>query len=297
MSTNENNTEKKIKFDPSAQKRKSKKEPAIEYKTEAQLKEETARRMEDERLMEAARKPQSPVAKKADNFMYHYKRQLIGGAVALALLIFFLQDVVFTVKPDLTILTLSRHSIPQSARESMEEYLSSVVPDINGDGKTVVVLDVVTVPEDALSAKYRVPMPGDTNPEFMPITGDPEMDMANIMKIMAVFSARTDPLVMMDEAAYDYMLYTMVDRDSNGIPLEPVDVLAVQSIPAFTLLEDFEGYNPYSFDIISADIPQDLYGLAAFENMSFYLRDWDENSKNKGKLERGREFLDILAGR
>ena len=295
MSSNENNPgQQKIKFDPSAQKKQPKTEPVVEYKTELQIKADALKRMEEQRLIAAARPPKSQAAKKADNFLYHYKWTAIACAVALIMAVVFVRDIFFQVKPDLTILTISQNYISTEERAAMSEYLSHIVSDLNGDGKTVVALDVVRLPANAIAEEYRL-RPLEVIDEFQTqLNVDTEADMAGVMKIMAIFAAQSDAVIMLDKASYDYLLRSMAEKDAEGNLLEPVDILKIYEETGFTLLEEFDGSTPYALDVGATNIPAEIKNMV-FNDMGFYLRYWPETKKNAGIIEEGYEFLEHLA--
>ena len=295
MSSNEGQSrQSKIQFDPAKQK-KRKTDPALEYKTEDQLKADTLKNMEERRLIEASRPPRPEIAKKADNFLYHYKTRAIVIVVVLFVIVAFARDVIFRTKPDITIFAISKDYISTEAVEELRAYLSTIVPDINGDGKTLVEVDVVQLPSTAVAEAYLDPLPEGFDDDEMSVIVDAEIDMANAMKIMAVLAANSDPIMLLDDASYDYILRSNAEKDSNGELLKPIDIYAVQKDAFLEQLGHLPGKNPYSLDINSTVIPLDDPKLAAFSNMSFYLRIWKETNQNRGLIDQSREFLEQMA--
>lgn len=81
------------------------------------------------------------------NTWYYYKWYLIGGAIALACIIFFLAECVFTVQPDFSMTYIGgMEPMGQIEAYRLEDALAPVSEDINHDGTkkarvTIIYLD------------------------------------------------------------------------------------------------------------------------------------------------------------
>ncbi|MDR1060832.1 MAG: hypothetical protein LBL83_06410 [Clostridiales bacterium] len=118
----------------------------VVYKTEEMLKQEALKRVAEEARIEAAQPPLSPKRKKWDNYWYHYKWHTIGGAALAVLVIYFVQSVVFQVKPDITIVFASSAYVPQESIDALCAAVESGISDRNGDGKVLVQADFTYLP-------------------------------------------------------------------------------------------------------------------------------------------------------
>jgi hypothetical protein len=230
----------------------------VVYKTEEMLKRETLERAAEEARLEALRPPVSPRKKKWDNYWYHYKWHTIGGSILAVLVIYFVQSVVFQVKPDISIVFASSAYVPQESIDALCAAVESEIQDFNGDGKVVVQADFTYLPsvpgagasESAGAAGGDPGIAGagaaggsDAATESAGAAGgdpaaaqmdgaltgamaaDPQMEQAAVMKLMAVTAAGADPLYLLDDDLYGYFARmaapTEYDGDASPMPAEP----------------------------------------------------------------------------
>lgn len=198
------------------------------YKTESQLKEEAQVKHAAEAEAEALAH-KSELQKKRENYWYHYKWHTIGGLVAAFLLVFFIKDMFFRTLPDTSIVVVSGSYVSDDALESMTTALQEFATDFNSDGKIVVAYDFISLPAFANEAAQEAPAVPD-------LTGG-QQDMGNAMKLMTVIAANSDPIYLLDEAAYDYI--TGIGQDEN--PSEDERIFEAFSVPADTKKLDYEG--------------------------------------------------------
>ena len=77
---------------------------------------------------------------KLANFWYYHKGAIIGGAVAVALIVYFVVQAVTRVKPDyqVCLVTMDGEGLPNTAKVALQESLERYGEDRNGDGDVVV---------------------------------------------------------------------------------------------------------------------------------------------------------------
>lgn len=215
-----------------------KSQPPQVYKTETQLKEEAAVKKAAEAEAEAAVQ-KSELQKKHENFWYHYKWHTIAGVFAAFMLIFFVKDTVFRLRPDATVVIVTNSYLVDGEIENLSSVLEGYATDFNGDKKIVISTDFISLP----SVEGET---GQNKTQVLDPTGG-QQDMANAMKLMAVLAANSDPIYLLDEAAYNYISNMGKDEDGEVTG----DAFEAFSVPVEKLGGD------------AAD---------AFKGMCFYLR-------------------------
>lgn len=204
------------------------------YKTEEELKREARIRRENEAKL-AAEKPKSKLELKRENFWYHYKWHTVIGATALILAAFFVKDMFFRTRPDATIVMVSEEYFSAESVELMGMEIGRAASDFNGDKKVYIAVDSIMLPGGGEEAEM-----------------DGRQDYASIMKLSAVLSAGIDPVYLLDEAAYRYIVgMGMQDGDAP----ETDNVFCAGSVPAEAL------------------------GHPEFSGMRFYLRKTGKDEK------------------
>lgn len=204
------------------------------YKTEEQLKEEARQRAAQQARIQAAKPPPSPKKKKADNFWYHYKWHTIGGIFALVLIVFFAKDVLFRTNPDATIILATASPLPAETAESLQTALEEVAWDFNGDGKVSIAVDSIYMPTGSMEEPPESIVSADTASVDTPPSDDtPEMNMnaqqdyASVMKLTTVIAAGMDPVYLLDDALYEYMVQmgagTTVDEQGETTRNTPTE--------------------------------------------------------------------------
>ena len=79
-----------------------------------------------------------------ENVWYYYKWYIIGGAVALVLLVLFLTECVFRVQPDVTVSYMGGlKNMGQVAGFQLEDQLATVTRDIDSNGKGVAKVNII----------------------------------------------------------------------------------------------------------------------------------------------------------
>lgn len=254
-------------------KKKKKKGDTLVYMTEEEIKAEKLREIELMRKAEAARPPKGKRAVKRENFLYHYKFHLIAGIVGVVLIAFFVRDVFFQTKADMTVVLASGgYMLPESV-EALQAELEKYAGDINGDGKVVVSIDSITIP--AFSSDEEDTGEGEQSEEGLMTdmaSGDPQSDYASAMKFMAVLASNTDPIYVMDQAGYDYIM-----RSNGEEEYRPGDIFVVLE-PALP------GARSEALPISGTDIETGDYAFQ-FEELSLYVRNYN------GKKEQEQQYF------
>jgi hypothetical protein len=225
--------------------------------TEEQLKAETLRKREELAKLEARRKPLTPRQAKVSNFWYHYKVHTLSGIAILVLVAFFVRDIVLRVEPDVTVVLMAGRYLTTDTTAALQTALEETAGDFNGDGKVAVAIDPMQITPPAPEQT------ADTPPESAPadapmMTGDSEMQYANLMKMSAVIASDSDPIYLLDQEMYDHLL--AITADDNGVtqsmfvPMEGVPAAIGESLP-------------FS-ETVLAEVP----GLEVMDGLSFYIR-------------------------
>jgi len=198
---------KKIKYELKDGSSAVKQEPEQPvFKTEETLKTEARERLEEQARLESQKAPVSERRKKIDNYMFHYKWHTIAIIAGAVLLVFFLRDTLFRVKPDLTLVVATSRFITQGESDALQAALEALAGDLNGDGKVVVGLDTIYLPISSFFGHDDDDaQPDDSMVNFSGMN-DAELIQASSMKLMAIVSASTDPLYLLDDDLYSYLM-------------------------------------------------------------------------------------------
>ncbi len=90
--------------------------------------------------------PEQTKKDKAKNFWLYHRIFFAVGAIAVAVLGFFIYDIVTQVHPDVQFAYITgRGTIPTEVTEALQNDLSVYIEDINGDGQTVAMLNVYNI--------------------------------------------------------------------------------------------------------------------------------------------------------
>lgn len=111
-------------------------------------------------------KPEEPKVltpqEKRANWLHYHRIHFIIGAVLLLVGVGVVKDVFMKTEPDYQIGYFSDLYLSDTLEAEIEERLSALGEDLNGDGKVVVQLNpYVIVPEDPLSYTVQISMVGD----------------------------------------------------------------------------------------------------------------------------------------
>lgn len=255
-------------------KKKKKKGDTLVYMTEEEIKAQKLREIELMRKAAAARPPKSKRAVKRENFLYHYKFHLIAGIIGVVLIVFFVRDVFFQTKADMTVVLVSGGYMMPESVEALQAELEKYAGDINGDGKVLVSIDSITLP--AFSDEEETGEGEQSEGELMTdmASSDPQADYASAMKLMAVLASNTDPIYVMDQAGYDYIMRSNGEDDAY----QPGDIFVV-------LEPDLPGAQSEALPIPGTDIETGDYSFQ-FEDMSIYVRNYN------GKKEKEQQYFD-----
>lgn len=94
-------------------------------------------------------KPEEPheysKKEKAKNWWHYHWGWVAGGVVLVALVASFVYSIASKVEPDYTIGIVTPHTLPEQLTTQMAEQLTPFADDLNGDGKTVVAVEVYTL--------------------------------------------------------------------------------------------------------------------------------------------------------
>ncbi|MCL2068787.1 MAG: hypothetical protein FWH00_02710 [Oscillospiraceae bacterium] len=258
-----------------------KKESQQIYLTEDQLKAQTARRMEDERLLLAARKPPSELAKKTDNFLYHHKWMAITVAFLVLVCAFMIRDIVFRPKPDFVVVAVSAGNISTDNIEWMGDILSERLSQIRGRD-SLVSIDHITLSMSQVPENLRPEWMRGQDSGGIQFNANAEVEMAGMIKLMALNASGQDPIYLLDAAGVIHHMRLAAGSQAFEGPEEefanwiPDD--AYFFYPLNTAAQDI-----YAFPLSLLDLPPEL--SSAFEGMSLYLRDVSHNEKMRETFE------------
>lgn len=121
------------------------------------------------------------------NYWYHYKITTWVTVCVVVMAVWLIKDIFFGPKYDLTVTTATKYSFSAFNDELDQDFARYVTEDYNGDEQKNVSYSEITVDfrEDS--------------------TVDPQMNVVNMQKLMAVFASGEDLLFIMDQDTYDAM--------------------------------------------------------------------------------------------
>ena len=127
------------------------------------------------------------------NYWYHYKGATWITVFVVILAVWFIKDIFFGPQYDLTVTSASKFSfsaINPDINALLDEYITE---DYNGDGKMNTIYSEITV-------------------DYTGDTIDPQVNMLNMQKFMAVFTSGTDLVFIMDQGTYDSITENSTDE-------------------------------------------------------------------------------------
>ncbi len=99
---------------------------------------------------------------KRKNWWHYHRIPLLIGAIVLAAVASFVWEMVTKVEPDYQIAYVSDHELAYGVAEQIEEAISAMAQDCNGDGQVVVQVNSYVIdPENTLSYTTQVSLMGD----------------------------------------------------------------------------------------------------------------------------------------
>ena len=128
------------------------------------------------------------------NYWYHYKTASWVTVLVVIFGAWLIKDLLFGTKYDLSVATASKYTY-SAVNQDIAGDMAKYIEDYNGDGKVNVMYDEMTLDYSE-----------DT-------TLDPQMNMVNMQKFMAVMAAGDELIFIMDQGVYD----AMVDNSGDGL--------------------------------------------------------------------------------
>jgi F0F1-type ATP synthase assembly protein I len=253
--------------------------------TESELKIATARRMEEERLLAAARPPQSELSKKTDNFLYHNKWLVAGMAFLLIFGMFLIRDLLFRTKPDFLIITVGIGSIHPDNHEWMEYELSRILSE-SRDKDGIISLDTIRLPTYHVPERLRAGWEHDPDDIFA--GAHAEMELGGLVKLTALLTAAQDPIFLLDTASFVYHARMAVGISSfDGTDEDFINWIPDETEFFYPLHAG--GENIYALPLELLDLPPEL--ALIYEGYSLYLRDTRHNARGAEAFNLALEFL------
>jgi len=142
---------------------------------------------------------------KRENFWFYHKWHILGGLAAALLVGSIIWEIATQVKPDYTIGLLTTRGLPTGVGEVLGEQLAPYFDDRNGDGKVV-----VTVMEYTIATAETAD------------TVDPNMQMANVTKLMGDLDMGESMLFLTDNIEYFEEQYMLFAYNDGSVPEEGV---------------------------------------------------------------------------
>ena len=124
--------------------------------------------------------PQKPKTfkDKLENFMYHYKAQLILGIFLVLVSVVFIVDIVNQVDYDGEVLIVSNNYLIEESTASIKNYFEEIYTDVNGDGEINISITSIYLNENEINT---------------------EADMAARTKLMGELSIGKNQIFIFDE--------------------------------------------------------------------------------------------------
>lgn len=128
--------------------------------------------------------------KKWDNFWYYHKVHVIIAILILAVVIFSVWSTLKTVHPDYTVGMITQQYYPEEAINTLQDQMQKYGSDLNGDGRTVVQI-----------VQYYLAPVSSSNSSGSAMA-DPQVRVANQVKLEADISAGTSIIFITDDASF-----------------------------------------------------------------------------------------------
>lgn len=125
--------------------------------------------------------------KKWDNFWFYHKIHVIIAIVLIALVAFFIRDMVTKVNPDYEIGMITQATYPSDMTDSLEKQLEKYADDRNGDGKVTVQIN-----------QYVLAAGTEPDPSMA------QMQQASFVKLSADLSSGTSVIFITDQPSLEY---------------------------------------------------------------------------------------------
>lgn len=132
-------------------------------------------------------KPKTPKEKLA-NFWYHYKWVTIASVVGVALVVFFIYDLVTKEKYDFEVLFATASYYDSEAISEVFDETDQYATDLDGDGTPNVSVMYVNMDQSQADS------------------GDPNYYMAQFVKFSTAISGGEDAVLILDQANYDMLM-------------------------------------------------------------------------------------------
>lgn len=144
-------------------------------------------------------KPEPPKeltkVEKRKNWWHYHRVPLLIGALVLAAVASFVWEMVSKVEPDYQIAYIGDHELADGVAEQIEEALTAMAQDGNGDGKVVVQVNSYVIdPDNPMSYTVQVSLMGDVS------VGQSDFFL---LEDPVQFQADYGVLTMEDGSAYD----------------------------------------------------------------------------------------------
>lgn len=127
------------------------------------------------------------------NYWYHYKTTTWVSVLAVIFAAWLIKDLFFGPEYDLTVAAATKYSF-SAVNQNIAENMANYIEDYNGDGKVNVTYDEMVL---------------DYDPES---TLDPQTNVVNMQKFMAVMAAGDELIFIMDQAVYDSVIENSGDE-------------------------------------------------------------------------------------
>lgn len=125
--------------------------------------------------------------KKWDNFWFYHKTHVIVAVVLIALVAFFIHDMVTKVNPDYEIGMITEATYPSDMVDSLEKQLEKYANDRNGDGKVYVQVN-----------QYVLAAGKGSDPSAA------QIQQASFVKLSADLTSGTSVIFITDKASLEY---------------------------------------------------------------------------------------------
>lgn len=142
---------------------------------------------------------------KRQNFWFYHKWHIFGGLAAALILGSIIWEIATQVEPDYTIGLLTTRGLPTGIGEALSEQLTPYFDDRNGDGEVV-----VNVMEYTIATSETAD------------TVDPNLQMANVTKLMGDLDMGESMLFLTDDLEYFEEQYMLFAYNDGSVPEEGV---------------------------------------------------------------------------
>jgi len=187
--------------------------------------------------------------KKWENYWYYYKWHTFAAIFILFLAAFFVKDLVFAEKFDITVTIAVQGSVFDDQQQNLKANFEKYAEDINGDGKVNVGLNIISFPNNVETA-------------------DPQVMTALSTRLMAEFSLPDSHIYIFDKWTYERIFHS--DDETANFAVDLAKTYGGK-----------KGIDGYKYKIAQSPLAEGEYVNKLKDNWFLVMRGSDNSVVNK----------------